>query len=87
MKVVWREIAPDSPKQICMGLKETLICTLIFGKSAGRGPGAQPLGAQANLCKLGPALQTFLLDVQVTSWEGSMMARKETYLKIYLHAV
>ena len=52
--VVWREIAPDpnSPKQICLGLFEDLICTLIFGKFAGRDPGAQPPGAQANLRKL-----------------------------------
>ena len=36
---------------MCMGLKEALIFTLIFGKFAGRGPGAQPPGAQANLRK------------------------------------
>jgi len=47
---VWQEIAsgPQFSQQICLGLKEALI----FGKFAGRGLGAQPLGAQANLCKL-----------------------------------
>ena len=52
--LVWQEIAPDpnSPKQICLGLFEALICTLIFGKFAGRGPGAVPPGAEANLHKL-----------------------------------
>ena len=52
--LVWQEIAPDpnSPKQICLGLSEALICTLFFGKFTGRGLGAQPPEAQANLCKL-----------------------------------
>ena len=51
---LWREIAPDpnSPKQICLGLSEALICTLIYGKFARMGPGAVPPGAQANLRKL-----------------------------------
>ena len=63
-QLLWQEIASGSwfTQQIYLGLKEALICTLIFSKFSGRGLGVQPLGAEANLCKLanlcelGPAL-------------------------------